>query len=246
MTSAPGYGHTLGEDFLSVEEAAMSQPQIVSAQEWQAAREDFLAEEKAATRALDALAARRRRLPMVKIESDYVFESPAGKAGLLDLFEGRLQLAVYQFMDIGPDNFCGGCCSFTDNVSRLEHLNARDVTYVTVSNMPLPQIERIKTRMGWTVPFYSSRGTTFSADCGAGDGFGLSMFLRDGDDVYQTYFSTSRGVDRLRFDFNILDLAPFGRQESWEDSPVGWPQTPPYSWWRLHDEYLTDNGPLPR
>jgi len=91
--------------------------------------------------------------------------------------------------------------------------------------------------MGWTVPFYSSRDTDFSEDCGTGRGFGLSVFLRDGKHVYRTYFTTARGVDRLRFDFNLLDLTPYGRQEEWEDSPVGWPQTKPYEWWRLHDGY---------
>jgi len=87
------------------------------------------------------------------------------------------------------------------------------------------------------MPYYSSRGTTFADDCGAGGGFGMSVFLRDGDSVYRTYFTTSRGVDRLRFDLNVMDLLPYGRQEAWEDSPEGWPQTSPYEWWRLHDEY---------
>ena len=94
--------------------------------------------------------------------------------------------------------------------------------------MPLPQIEADKTRMGWTVPFISSRGTSFADDCGAGGGFVLSVFLRDGADVYRTYSTTARGVDRLMFIHNVLDLAPYGRQQDWEDSPPGWPQRPTY------------------
>jgi predicted dithiol-disulfide oxidoreductase (DUF899 family) len=212
-------------------------PEVVSAEQWQQARDALLEKEKAATRLLDALAAERRRLPMVKWRTDYRFAGPAGQPSLLDLFDGRRQLAVYQMMDNGPDDYCSGCASMTDNVPNLSHLRARDTNYVVVSDMPIAQMTPYWERMGWTVPYYSSRGTTFSADCGAGRGFGLSVFLRDGDEVYRTYFTTARGVDRLRFDFNVLDLTPYGRQEEWEDSPGGWPQTKPYQWWRLHDEY---------
>ena len=214
----------------------MALPEVVSREQWQAARDALLVKEKAATRALDALAAERRRLPMVTMP-DYVFDGPDGKASLLDLFEGRRQLVVYQFMDNGPDDICSGCAGFTDNVGRLEHLHARDVSYAVVSDMPLARIDEVKRRLEWTVPFYSSRGTTFSDDIGAGGGFALCVFVTDGADVYQTYVTSGRGVDRLRFDFNLLDLVPYGRQEAWEDSPLGWPQTEPYSWWRLHDDY---------
>jgi predicted dithiol-disulfide oxidoreductase (DUF899 family) len=221
----------------------MNMPPVVSREEWQGQREALLVREKELTRELDALAAQRRRLPMVAFDGDHVFEGPGGKASLLELFEGRRQLVVYQFMDVGPHDFCGGCCSFTDNVTRLEHLHARDTTYAIVSNMPFEQISGLKERMGWTAPFYSSHGTSFSADHGAGGGFGISAFLRDDEGrVYQTYFATSRAADRLRFDFNILDLTPYGRQETWEDSPEGWPQTEPYTWWRLHDEYEDAGG----
>jgi predicted dithiol-disulfide oxidoreductase (DUF899 family) len=218
-------------------ESAATVPPVVSEAEWRAARDELLVKEKQATRTGDALAAERRRLPMVEIEKDYVFDSADGEASLLDLFAGRRQLVVYQFMDNGPDDYCSGCASFIDNVGDLAHLNARDTTFVVVSNMPLLQMDAFWKRMGWTVPFYSSRGTTFSEDCGAGQGFGLSVFLHDGDQVYRTYFTTARGVDRMRFDFNALDLTPYGRQEEWEDSPDGWPQTKTYEWWRLHDEY---------
>ena len=206
----------------------MAKPQIVSAEEWEQARGELLTAEKQATRALDALAARRRRLPMVKFSNSYVFDTPAGPKTLADLFEGRDQLALYQFMDLGPDEFCPGCTAFTKNVTDLADLAEAGVSWVTVSNMPLAQIEAYKAQMGWTLPFVSSHGTSFAADCGAGGGFMLSVFLRDGTDVYRTYSTTARGVDRVLFVHNILDLCPYGRQQDWEDSPPGWPQQPTY------------------
>jgi predicted dithiol-disulfide oxidoreductase (DUF899 family) len=206
----------------------MEKPRIVSANEWQHARDELLVAEKQATRALDALAAQRRRLPMVAYTKRYEFQSPTGPKTLLDLFDGRGQLVVYQFMDNGPDKYCPGCTKFTNNVVDLDGLAKHGVSWATVSNMPLAQIEAYKARMGWTMPFVSSRGTSFADDCGAGRGFMLSVFLRDGDDVYRTYSTTARGVDRLMFVHNILDLLPYGRQEDWEDSPPGWPQHPTY------------------
>jgi predicted dithiol-disulfide oxidoreductase (DUF899 family) len=206
----------------------MEKPKIVSAEEWQRARDELLKAEKDATRTLDAIAARRRRLPMEKFENKYTFATPDGEKTLLDLFEGQVQLAVYQFMDRGPDAYCPGCTWFTNNVAHLSGLIKSGVAWATVSNMPLAQIEEYKTQMGWTLPFASSHGTSFSDDCGSVDGFMLTMFLRDGADVYRTYSTTARGVDRLLFVNNILDLAPYGRQEDWEDSPPGWPQRPTY------------------
>jgi predicted dithiol-disulfide oxidoreductase (DUF899 family) len=208
----------------------MEKPKVVSAVEWQQTRDELLTAEKEATHALDLIAAQRRRLPMVKFSNHYVFDTPTGKKTLLDLFEGREQLVVYQFMDLGPDDYCPGCTWFTNGVpaTGLAGLADRGVTWVTVSNMPLVQIDAYKARMGWTLPFVSSRGTSFADDCGAGPGFMLSVFLRDGDDVYRTYSTTARGVDRLVFANSILDLTPYGRQEDWEDSPPGWPQHPTY------------------
>jgi len=202
-------------------------PPVVTAQEWQQARDELLVAEKEATRALDALAARRRRLPMVKFRNDYAFDVPGGTTTLLDLFDGRDQLVIYQFMDIGPDKFCPGCTWFTNNVAHLGGLAEAGASWATVSNMPLAQIEAYKARMGWTMPFVSSRGTSFARDCGA-EYFMLNVFLREGDDVYRTYNTTQRGVDRLLFVNNILDLCPYGRQQEWEDSPPGWPQYPTY------------------
>jgi predicted dithiol-disulfide oxidoreductase (DUF899 family) len=206
----------------------MTKPPIVSAQEWQSARDELLVAEKQSTRAQDALAARRRRLPMVAVNSDYRFAAPTGDVSLLDLFDGRDQLVVYQFMDVGPDGLCPGCTHLTNNVTALATLAEAGISWATVSNMPLAQIEAAKRDHGWTMPFVSSRGTSFSDDCGAGGGFLLSAFLRDGSDVFRTYSTTSRGVDRLLFVNNIQDLTVYGRQEDWEDSPPGWPQHPTY------------------
>jgi predicted dithiol-disulfide oxidoreductase (DUF899 family) len=203
--------------------------EIVSAEQWQTDRDELLKTEKELTRALDAAASRRRRLPMVEFDNErYAFDTPDGPKHLLDLFAGRTQLMAYQFMDNGPDDYCPGCTHFTNNVTALATLAEAGVAWVTVSNMPLAQIQSYAARKGWTVPFVSSRGTTFSADCGSDGGFMLNVFLRDGDHVYRTYSTTARGVDRLLFVNNILDLAPYGRQEDWEDSPPGWPQHPTY------------------
>lgn len=204
-------------------------PQVVTAEEWEAARAALLKAEKEATRLLDAIAARRRRLPMVRV-GEYSFDAPGGPRTLVDLFEGRDQLAVYQFMDVGPDRVCGGCSAFTDNVTPAALRNLADVgiSWATVSDMPLAQIEAVKPQRGWTMPFVSSRGTTFSDDCGADGGFMFTMFLRTGAEVYRTYNTSARGVDRLLFTNNIKDLSVYGRQEDWEDSPAGWPQHPTY------------------
>ena len=221
--------------------------QIVSPAEWQAAHEELLAKEKTATRERDALAAERRRLPMVRIDKDYVFEGPQGKASLLDLFEGRHQLILYHFMfapgvEGWPSAGCPGCSMFVDQVGHLAHLHARDTSFVLVSRAPLANLEAYKKRMGWTIPWYSSATSDFNVDFGVttdrGETFGLSVFLRDDDgNVYRTYFTAGRGVEALGSVWTFLDLTPLGRQETWEDSPAGWPQTPPYQWWRRHDEY---------
>jgi predicted dithiol-disulfide oxidoreductase (DUF899 family) len=225
-------------------------PPIVSADEWQAARDELLVKEKEATKALAALAAERRRLPMVKINKDYVFQGPDGEARLVDLFEGRRQLLLYHFM-FGPNQEvgCDGCSLFADQVGHLAHLHARDTSFAFVSRAPLAKIEPYQRRMGWAIPWYSSFDSDFNVDFGVspespqpdvyqdGESFGLSVFLRDGDDIFRTYFTTRRGAEALGSVWTFLDLTPLGRQETWEDSPEGWPQTPPYEWWRRHDEY---------
>lgn len=206
-----------------------SMPTIVSEEEWRQERDALLVAEKEATRRLDAIAAQRRRLPMVRFDNDkYIFETTRDPKRLLDFFEGRPQLAVYQFMDVGPDKFCPGCTNFTNNVTALARLAKNGVSWRTVSNMPLEQMASYWTRQGWDVPFASSHGTSFAADCGVDRGFLLSLFLTDGQEMYRTYSTTQRGVDRMLFVHNVLDLAAYGRQEDWEDSPEGWPQYPTY------------------
>ena len=228
----------------------MNLPPVVSPTDWQAARDALLAKEKEATRARDALAAERRRLPRVRIDKDYTFDGPDGKAGLPDLFEGRSQLLLYHFM-FGPsqDAGCDGCSMFVDQVGHLAHLHARDTSFALMSRAPLAKIEAYEKRMGWTIPWFSSFESDFNVDFGVGpeapqpdvyqdgESFGLSVFLRDGDDVFRTYFTTHRGVEALGSVWTFLDLTPLGRQEEWEDSPAGYPQTKPYEWWRRHDEY---------
>jgi predicted dithiol-disulfide oxidoreductase (DUF899 family) len=219
----------------------MIRPEVVSAPEWQAARDTLLAKEKEYTRALDALAAERRRLPMVQLDAaKYTFTAPDGSpASLTDLFDGQNQLIIYHFMlEPGQDWICGSCSTLTDNLAEhtQAHLNARNARLILMARAPQSEIEVLRQRFGWPVPWYSSFGTTFNDDLSL-ENFGLSVLLRDGDDVFRTYFTTARGVDRLRLDFSLLDLTPFGRQEQWEDSPEGWPQDPTMSWLRLRDEY---------
>jgi len=228
----------------------MNLPPVVSVEEWKTAIEHLRAKEKEATRARDALAAERRRLPMVHIAKDYAFEGAGGGARLIDLFDGRRQLILYHFM-FGPNHEagCDGCSMVVDQVGHRAHLHARDTSFVLVSRAPIASIEAYRKRMGWTIPWFSSFGSDFNYDFGVGpesprpgeyqDGeeFGLSVFLRNGDEVYRTYFTGGRGVEALGSVWTFLDLTPLGRQETWEDSPEGWPQTAPYQWWRRHDEY---------
>jgi predicted dithiol-disulfide oxidoreductase (DUF899 family) len=224
----------------------MDLPKVVSPTEWQVARDELLVKEKEATRARDALAAERRRLPMVRIDKHYAFEGPEGTKSLLDMFEGRGQLILYHFMfapDVQgwPTAGCPGCSMFVDQIGHLAHLHARDTSFVLVSVAPLASIESYKDRMDWGLPWLSSSESDFNVDFGLsrddGETFGLSVCLRDGANVYRTYFVAGRGVEALGSAWTFLDLTPLGRQEDWEDSPQGYPQTPPYEWWRRHDEY---------
>lgn len=220
----------------------MTLPKIVSPDEWQAAREKLLVKEKALTRERDALAAERRRLPMVPIEKDYTFEGPDGPVSLLDLFEGRSQLIVYHFM-FAPewDEGCVGCSMVADNVGHITHLNARDTSFTMVSRAPLPKLEAYRTRLGWDLPWISSFGSDFNVDMGVtvdGDELSIfSAFLREGDEIYRTWYTGDRGVESMMSTFALLDMTPLGRQEAWEQSPEGWPQTPPFEWWHRHDAY---------
>ena len=220
----------------------MNYPPIVSRDEWLAARAALLTKEKEATRARDRLNAERRRLPMVKIEKQYFFEGPNGKVSLLALFEGRRQLIIYHFM-FGPDwdEGCQVCSFLVDNIGHLAHLHARDTSLVLVSRAPSAKIEPFKTRMGWSIPWVSSYGSDFNADLSAtadddGEYGGVSVFLREGEDIFHTYMTTDRGNDILHGTYNYLDLTPLGRQESWEEPP-GRSNSSAMGWLRLHDTY---------
>jgi predicted dithiol-disulfide oxidoreductase (DUF899 family) len=219
----------------------MDMPPIVSPQEWDAAREQLLVKEKAHTRARDALAAERRRMPRMAVEKDYRVEGPDGPASLLDLFDGRRQLIVYRFFyEPGvkgfPEHGCPGCSFLADQVAHLAHLNARDTTLVFVSRAPQEDIKRWKARMGWDMPWYTITDD-FDTDYGVGEWHGTNAFIREGDDIFRTYFIDSRGDEHMGSTWSYLDITALGRQEEWEDSPEGYPQTPPYQWWNLHDEY---------
>ncbi len=243
----------------------MNLPQIASREDWLVARKALLAKEKDLTRARDALNAERRRLPMVAIEKDYVFEGPNGALRLLDLFEGRRQLLVYHFMfhrDQGEG--CSGCSHVADNFPHVAHLHARDTTLALVSRAPLAEIEPFKARMGWPLPWYSSFGSDFNYDFHAttdeavapveynymdrasleragltyhleGEQHGLSVFLRDGEAVFHTYSTYARGVDHLLNVYNLLDLTPFGRGEGWDGMPDL--DGKGMNWLRHHDRY---------
>ncbi|MFG3171835.1 DUF899 domain-containing protein [Streptomyces sp. NPDC048200] len=226
----------------------MTLPEIVSREEWRAAREELLVREKAATRARDALNAARRGLPMVEIDKEYVFESGDGKATLLDFFRGRDQLVVQHFM-FAPDwdAGCRSCSGFLDQIGHLAHLRARGTEFAVVSRAPYTKILPFKARMGWTVPWYSSYDSDFNYDFqvsfGGDEPFerpGVSCFLRDRDRVFHTYSTYERGLDGLGSTTSLLDLTALGRREEWEEprgraSALGAPAGSERI--RYHDEY---------
>jgi predicted dithiol-disulfide oxidoreductase (DUF899 family) len=217
-------------------------PDVVTSEEWRTARKALLAEEKALTRARDELNAKRRELPMVRVDKTYVFEGPNGEMSLLDLFEGRRQLIVYHFMwrwDLNAG--CPSCSILVDNIGHLAHLHVANTTLAAVTRGPWVDLIRFRDRMGWAVPFYSSFRTDFNYDfhvtqdeavapveynyrtkeelveagqawAAEGEQPGVSVFVRDGEDVYHTYSSYARGGDILLGTMNYLDLTPLGRQ----------------------------------
>jgi predicted dithiol-disulfide oxidoreductase (DUF899 family) len=230
---------------------AMQTPPVVSADAWTAARDQMLVKEKAFTHARDALAAERRRMPWMAVEKPYTFEGPKGQVSLPDLFEGRRQLIVYRaFFEPGvfgwPDHACRGCSMVADQVAHLAHLNARDTTLAYVSRAPQADIERLRKRMGWEmIPWYTLTDS-FDKDFGVDEWHGHNVFFRDGDRIFRTYFINNRGDEAIGTTWSYLDLTPLGRQEVWEDSPKGYPQTPPYKWWNWHDDYHPGAAPDPK
>jgi predicted dithiol-disulfide oxidoreductase (DUF899 family) len=208
-------------------------PPIVDSATWEAAVAELRVREKAATRELDAIAAARRRLPMVEMP-DYVLDGADGPVRLVDVFEGKPQLIVYHHMWFpGEEWQCGGCTGFTSQFTRLEFLDNYDARFVIVTQGPIEEALAYKERVGNKMTWYSTAGSSFGADMGAppGGGFQVNVFLRVGDTVYRTYNTQGRGTEQLSHSFALIDLLPYGRQEEWQDSPPGWPQSPTYSRW---------------
>jgi predicted dithiol-disulfide oxidoreductase (DUF899 family) len=226
----------------------MNTPSIVSPQEWEVARQDLLVKEKELTRAHDAMAAERRRMPWMAVDKDYRFESPTGPVGLADLFEGRRQLIVYRafygpevttYAEGGayPERACVGCSLVADQVAHPAHLNARDTTLAFVSRADQADIQGLKERMGWgDIPWYTI-ADDFDTDFGVREWHGTNAFIREGDRIFRTYFIDNRGDEHMGSTWSYLDITALGRQEEWEDSPEGYPRTPPYQWWNYHDAY---------
>jgi predicted dithiol-disulfide oxidoreductase (DUF899 family) len=233
-------------------------PKIVSREDWLAKRKQHLADEKKLTKQRDRLNAKRRRLPMVKLDKDYVFEGTEGKRNLRELFDNHRQLIVYHFMfDPEWEDGCSGCTGYINALGDLSMLHARDTTFVAISRAPLAKLEAYKTKKGWSVPWYSSYGSDFNYDfhvtndekiapieynyrnkeeleaakvmnASEGEEHGLSVFFRLGDDVFHTYSTYARGTESLTDAYSLLDTTPYGRQEDFESSPRGWPQKPTY------------------
>jgi predicted dithiol-disulfide oxidoreductase (DUF899 family) len=226
----------------------MNTPTIVAAEEWKTAREKLLVKEKEHTRSRDALAAERRRMPWMAVEKEYGFEGPDGSASLADLFDGRRQLIVYRafygpevttYAEGGsyPQRACVGCSFVADQVSNLAHLNARDTTLAFASRAPQAEIRGLKERHGWEhIPWYTITDD-FDKDFDVDEWHGHNAFIREGDRIYRTYFIDARGDEAMGTTWSYLDLSALGRQEEWEDSPEGWPQTAPYQWWNYNDAY---------
>ena len=230
----------------------MNTPPIVSPQEWDAAREEMLVKEKEITRARDALAAERRRMPWMAVEKEYRFEGPDGaELSLADLFEGRRQLVVYRafygpevttYAEGGsyPERACVGCSFGADQVAHPAHLNARDTTLAWASRAPQAELKGLKERNGWEhIPWYTITDD-FDKDFGVDEWHGHNAFIREDGTVFRTYFINNRGDEALGSTWSYLDMTALGRQEPWEDSPEGYPQSPPYEWWHWHDAY--DDG----
>jgi predicted dithiol-disulfide oxidoreductase (DUF899 family) len=201
-------------------------PPITDRASWQAQLDDLLTREKAHTREGDAIAAARRRLPMVEVDASTPLNGQRGRVPLLDVFEGRRQLIVYFHMwhnGQAAKDQCEGCTFFNGQVSELSYLHARDVTYATFSAGPYEEAAAYREFMGWDMPWYSAQE---SADALlAGRWFGLVVcYLRDGDRVFETYWTSGRAPEVMAPAYGLLDMTVYGRQETFEDSPAGWPQ----------------------
>ncbi|WP_163508906.1 DUF899 domain-containing protein [Fodinicola acaciae] len=213
-------------------------PPVVDAETWQRQLDDLRKREKAATRELDAIAAQRRHLPMVEMP-DYTLEGENGPTRLVDVFDGKSQLIVYNHMwSPGEEWQCGGCTSLTSQYTRLDFLAKYDARFVIVTQGTIEEAVAYKRKVGNTMAWYSTANSPFGADVDApaGGGFAVNVFLRDGDTVYRTWHTNGRGTEQLAYTFALVDVLPYGRQEEWQDSPEGWPQSPTYSRWSSSQE----------
>jgi predicted dithiol-disulfide oxidoreductase (DUF899 family) len=228
----------------------MKMPPVVSRDEWEAARGELLAKEKELTKARDAMAAERRRMPWMAVEKEYRFEGPNGQVSFSGLFDGRRQLIVYRafygpevstYAEGGsyPERACVGCSLVADQVAHPAHLNARGVTLAFASRAPQYEIQGLKRRHGWEhIPWYTiPDDSDFDSDFGVRDWHGTNAFIREDGRIFRTYFVDARGDEQMGSTWSYLDITALGRQEEWEDSPEGYPQTPPYGWWNYHDAY---------
>lgn len=223
----------MATEIATTENEKVAIPTIVDQPSWEAALAELRVREKAATRELDAIAAARRRLPMVELPA-YTLDSADGPVSLVDVFDGKKQLIVYNHMWWpGKDWQCPGCTGFTSLFTRLEFLDNYDARYVVVTQGPIDEALAYKARVGNKMTWYSTSNSPFGADMGAPEngGFQVNVFLRDGDTVYRTYNTQGRGTEQLTHSFSLIDLLPYGRQEEWQDSPEGWPKSPTYSGW---------------
>src|SRR6516162_5672257 len=220
-------------------------PPVVDAGTWQRELDALRTREKAATRELDAIAAQRRRLPMVKMP-DYTLEGENGPVRLADIFGGKSQLIVYNHMWFPDEEWqCGGCTGFTSQFTRLEFLDSYDARFVIVTQGPIEEALAYKRKVGNRMQWYSSSESPFAADMDAppNGGFGVNVFLRDSETVYRTWHTNGRGTEQLSHSFGLIDILPWGRQEEWLDSPEGWPSRPTYSGWLDSPDIARAYGP---
>jgi predicted dithiol-disulfide oxidoreductase (DUF899 family) len=219
-------------------------PAIVDRATWQAELDALRTREKAHSRAGDAIAAARRRLPAVEVDPTIALVGPNGPVTLLEAFEGRRQLIAYFFMwyegSPAPAQ-CEGCTFYTSQVRELANLHSRDVTYATFCQGPYEESARYRDFMGWDMPWYSARDSLEALLAGRRvNMFYLVCYLRHGDRVFETYWTNGRGVEAMDNSYGLLDLTVHGRQEAWEDSPAGWPRR-----WGVGDHpYRTDGRPI--
>jgi len=219
----------------------LAQPEIVTRAQFQQARDELLSREKAHTRDSDAIAAARRRLPMVEMDPNLALIGPNGPVTLLEAFEGRRQLIAYYFMwhhGHSAAEQCEGCTFYTTQVAERSYLHSRDITYAVLCQGPYDESTRYKEFMGWDMPWYSAQPSVDALLVGRQIGlFHLVCYLRDGDRVFETYWTTRRGVEAMDYSYALMDLTVYGRQEPWEDSPPGWPQQ-----WQVDGSNLRTNG----